>query len=139
MNKMSRTKAREFAFKLIFKYDFHKDAKENIEEFLSSFLKENEVISQKNYIETIFLKFIEHQTEIDKFITENAKKWTMKSISSVGLALLRLGISEILYMPEIPTEVSVNEATNLSNRYQGKECASFVNGILGTFEKKSKL
>ena len=58
------------------------------------------------------------------------------SIGAVSLAILRLGVFEMLYMDDLPLPVSVNEASNLTREYAGEEAVSFVNGVLGSIQKQ---
>ncbi len=62
-------------------------------------------------------------------------------MSLVDLTILRLAVWEILYVPEVPGNVSISEAVELTERYSDPEDKPFVNGILGTilrdFEAKA--
>ena len=40
---------------------------------------------------------------------------------------------EILYMPDIPNKVAINEAVEIAKRYEDEDVVKFINGILGTF------
>lgn len=68
--------------------------------------------------------------EIDAMIRAMSKNWDFKRLSSVDRALLRLGVFELLYRPEIPAEVTLNECIELAKSYGTDESAGFVNGIL---------
>ena len=46
---------------------------------------------------------------------------------------MRLAMYEILYMPDIPNGASINEAVELTRKYETEDVARFVNGILGSF------
>ncbi|NLA72626.1 MAG: transcription antitermination factor NusB, partial [Clostridiales bacterium] len=52
---------------------------------------------------------------------------------------LRLAVCEMLYIEDIPTGVSINEAVELAKKYATPEDASFINGVLGTVAKKKEL
>lgn len=52
-------------------------------------------------------------------------------MSLVDLTILRLAVWEILYNPDVPANVSVSEALELTERYSDPEDKPFVNGILG--------
>ena len=59
--------------------------------------------------------------------------------SKATLAILRISVCEIYYFcEEVPASVSINEAVEFTKRYDSKESASFVNGILGTFVRSEK-
>ena len=69
--------------------------------------------------------------EIDGHIRENLKDWEMERVSKISIAVLRLSIFEILFMEDIPAEVSACEAVNLAKKYDSPSAGSFVNGVLG--------
>ena len=52
---------------------------------------------------------------------------------------MRLCIYEMLYMPDIPYNVSINEAVELCKSYNDEKAPAFVNGILNTVADKEGL
>ena len=78
----------------------------------------------------------EQQPEIDSIIENNAIGWKKDRISRVSLSLLRLALSEMLFMEEVPTNVSINEAVDLAKLYASQEDAAFINGVLGAAARK---
>lgn len=59
--------------------------------------------------------------------------------AAVTLTVLRLSFCELLYFPDIPVRVSINEAVELAKKYATEEDASYINGVLGTFVRKTPL
>ena len=57
-------------------------------------------------------------------------------ISLVASAIMRVAMFEIMYMPDIPHGVAINEAVNIAKNYEEPETAKFVNGILGSFARE---
>jgi N utilization substance protein B len=51
-------------------------------------------------------------------------------MSVVDRNVLRMAVYEILYLMDIPTSVTINEAIEIAKRYGTDESGSFVNGIL---------
>ena len=74
---------------------------------------------------------------IDEIIQENAIGWKINRISHVALAITRLAIYEMLYSHDISHAVAINEAVEIAKLYEGKDAASFINGILGSVSKKN--
>ena len=70
---------------------------------------------------------------LDAYIEKYAKGWRFERISLVASAIMRLAMYEIMYMPDIPHGVAINEAVELTRKYDEPETAKFVNGILGSF------
>ena len=92
----------------------------------------------RKYITEAFNGVLSHLDELDGIIGKTAKGWTTERMSLVDLTVLRLAVWEILYNPDIPDNVSVAEALELTERYSDPEDKPFVNGILGTVIREHK-
>ena len=46
---------------------------------------------------------------------------------------MRVTMYEILYMPDIPNKVAINEAVEIAKKYLDDDIVKFINGILGSF------
>lgn len=73
---------------------------------------------------------IAHLSEIDGRISEKSKHWSMARMARVDLNILRMAVFELLYRPDIPKNVTMNEAIEVAKRFGAEDSASFVNGIL---------
>lgn len=73
---------------------------------------------------------IAHLAEIDARIAEKSKHWSMARMARVDLNILRLAVFELLYRPDIPKNVTMNEAIEVAKKFGAEDSASFVNGIL---------
>lgn len=72
----------------------------------------------------------DHLDEVDKWIAEYARDWTIERMPALDRALLRMGIFELLHRPDVPTGVIISEAVELAQRYSTDESSRFVNGML---------
>jgi N utilization substance protein B len=70
--------------------------------------------------------------KIDNTIKRFAKNWTIDRMSRIDRNILRLSIYEILFHPEIPKNVIINEAIEIAKKFGNEESSSFINGILDT-------
>ena len=64
-----------------------------------------------------------------------ADNWRIDRIDRVTLTVLRIAACEIDYFPEIPVEISVNEALELARMFGESESVGFINGVLGKYAK----
>lgn len=128
---MTRKRAREEAFILIFEKVFNDCSPEEILEIAS----EARDLEPDDYINTVFSGVYDNLEEIDKEISNNAVGWKIERISKTALCILRLAIFEIKFMEDIPESVSINEAVEIAKKYATSEDASFINGILSTVVK----
>ena len=78
----------------------------------------------------LFEQVMKNLETIDNCITKVAQNWKLDRIAIVDKNILRMAICEIMYMPDIPMKVAINEAVELAKKYSTFESASFVNGIL---------
>ena len=76
--------------------------------------------------------------EIDKILDEASVGWTTERMSRTDLAILRLGVYELLFDENIPAGVAINEAVLLAKKFGGDDSSSFVNGILGKVQRQAE-
>ena len=126
---MTRRHAREQAFILIFEKSFHPEI--TVEELISMAV-EARYLQTDEFAVLLANTADERQPEIDSIIEKNAIGWKKDRISRVSLSLLRLALCEMLFIEEVPTNVSINEAVELAKLYASQEDAAFINGVLGT-------
>ena len=72
---------------------------------------------------------------IDKKIAENLKGWTLERLSKIDLAILRLACYEIIFLEDIPKNVSINEGIELAKKYSDDESRKFINGLLDSISQ----
>ena len=136
---MGRTKAREIAFQLLFQYEAQKlPAKEVLSLYFDELAEKAIDNVSREYITTILNGVEANLSYLDDKIEPNLRDWKKDRISRVALASLRLAIFEIDFMDDVPYGVAVDEAVSIAKRYEGEECANFVNGILGKFKTREK-
>ena len=124
---MNRKTARENAFILLFEKAIKID--ETYEEI---FLKATEVRSLEvdEYVKKVFFGNLENEKVIDTKIDECLVGWKKERVSFVAKALLKLATYELMFMEDIPVKVSINEAIELSKKYDDDKAYVFVNGVL---------
>jgi N utilization substance protein B len=71
-----------------------------------------------------------HQAEIDQLIEKHSHNWRLDRMSRIDRNVLRLGVFELKYRPDIPKKVSLNEAVELGKNFGTEESSAFVNGLL---------
>lgn len=71
-----------------------------------------------------------HVAELDAYISRFSEHWRLERMPLVDRNLLRLAIFELLYNPQVPPKVAINEAVDLAKRYGSDDSGAFVNGIL---------
>ena len=72
-----------------------------------------------------------HRQELDELIARHSKGWSLERIAPLERSIMRVALYEALHREDIPTEVAIDEAVELSKEYCGADAPGFVNGILG--------
>lgn len=142
---MTRNAAREIAVHLSYEMNFTDrpinsllDQRLTTESF-ASLAGEDEIYQeipnskQEEYIRRLVRGVHEHAAELDSYISKYAVGWNFSRIPLVASAIMRVAMYEILYMPDIPNGVSINEAVEIAKKYETAETVKFINGILGSF------
>ena len=84
----------------------------------------------KNYAIQLVEVFQKHHEEIDENIKKYAVGWDFERLVKMDKDILRIAISELLYIKETPMKVVVDEALELAKKYSTDDSSSFINGIL---------
>lgn len=79
---------------------------------------------------------LKHLDEIDEALENSSSHWELFRIGTVERNVLRLGYYELVYCPDVPPPVVLNEAVDLANYFSNSEAGRFVNGILDPINKK---
>lgn len=127
MAQLTRKEAREEAFRLLFETEFQKDA-DPAEVY--ALAKEDREFGENTYVKTVYFGVCEHLDEIDEIIMRHSNGWKTGRITPVSRSVIRLCIYEMLYMEDIPTAVSLNEAIELVKQFDDHKMKAFVNGLL---------
>ena len=78
----------------------------------------------------IVVGVLAHKRELDQLINQYAVEWTIDRMPVVDRNILRWAIFELLWIPEIPAKVTLNEAMELAKRFADDQARRFINGIL---------
>ena len=73
---------------------------------------------------------IKNRDLLDDKIKEKVTNWEMGRIAIIDRVLLRIGIAELLFFPDIPPKVSINEVIEIAKDYSTSNSGKFINGIL---------
>ncbi len=124
-----RTQARIFALQILFQADLTNDSINDIQERFWKSTKANEEI--KTFANILVEGTLEHLTKINLAIRKAAAiNWPVNRMPAVDRCLLRGATYEILYLADIPSAVSINEAIELSKKYSTEDSPKFINAVL---------
>jgi N utilization substance protein B len=123
-----RREGREAAVQFLFAHDLHAEhSPEEQEQFWSI---HNAKTSVRTYAEGLIKGTLAHLDEIDALIEPLLQNFRMERLANVDRNIIRLAIYELLYVPDVPAPVVINEAIEIAKNLGAGESGSFVNGIL---------
>ena len=84
----------------------------------------------KNYITSMFLNTINNDVEFMELINSRIQNWDMDRVALMDIIIIKMGLTELLYCPEIPVNVTLNEYVELAKEFSTQKSKLFVNGLL---------
>ena len=85
----------------------------------------------KNYILRIAKEFLANKDVIDAEIQKFSVGWNIDRLVKMDKDILRIAITELLFVKSTPLKVVIDEAVELAKKYSTEDSSSFINGILG--------
>ncbi len=86
--------------------------------------------SDREFARELFKRTIINNAEFDEVISLKTKNWDVERIALMDMIIMKMALTEILKLPDIPVKVSLNEYIELSKSYSTPKSNVFVNGIL---------
>jgi len=90
------------------------------------------------YTARLLSHIVRFREKLDDLIRIKAEKWEFHRIAMMDKLILRMGAAELLYFPDVPPKVSINEAIEIAKEYSTDNSGKFVNGILDSIHKDIK-
>jgi N utilization substance protein B len=129
-----RRDAREAAVQFLYQLDTHKP--DDVEKALEEFWRQNEEAQNvRDFANDLLRGTLGKKAEIDARIASLADNWDFERLAVVDRNILRLALYEMLFRPEIPPVVSINEAIEIAKKFSTAESGKFVNGLLDRVKK----
>jgi N utilization substance protein B len=137
--KMPRRLERIFAFKVLYGLCFSPAGSE--EELLRSLAlapERPEGLGEKleeTFAWQLTLGVWKNRAALDRRIGDLSQNWRLERMGKVELTLLRLALFELLFHPDTPPRVIINEAVEISKQFGGDMSRGFINGIMDAAAK----
>jgi len=123
-----RRSAREWVVQFLFQNDFNPGS---LEQALPEFWNgKNPDSKSKQFVEDLIHGALAHLQQIDELMQSYAEHWEIKRMNAVDRNVIRMALFEMLFRPDIPPVVSINEAVDIAKAFSSIESGKFVNGIL---------
>jgi N utilization substance protein B len=133
--KSRRRIIREKVLQILFAYEMNQDSLNfSMDELLGDISKN----ADKDFANNLIDRTLKHTIELDEMIKERVSNWEINRIALIDRILIRIGICELLYFPDIPPKVSINESIEIAKEYSTAGSAKFINGILDAILSREK-
>ncbi|HQR44727.1 MAG TPA: transcription antitermination factor NusB [Thermoanaerobaculia bacterium] len=123
-----RRKARELALQLLYQNDLAATPPEEMFRQTEEYLLARPDVQE--YAARLVTGTLERRDELDEKLSERSEHWRLGRMPAVDRNLLRLALYELLFEPETPAAVVINEAVEIAKKFSTPSSGSFVNGVL---------
>ena len=124
----TRRKSREIAVQILYQLEINEsDIEDAVSTYWDAYQPSTDLMEFSSHILHGVFK---HRKDIDTIIGKTSDHWSIRRMPAVDRSILRAAIFEILYCPDIPLKVSIDEAIELAKKFGSDKSSSFVNGIL---------
>ncbi|MCH7614375.1 MAG: transcription antitermination factor NusB [Nitrospinae bacterium] len=124
---LTRHSARELVLQILFQLDFHGTTEGWLDEFWA---QQRPSKSVREFANQIVSGVQAQQEELDRLIEHTSENWSLDRMPIVDRNILRQAIYELVWIPDIPAKVTVDEALQLAKSFADDDAKRFVNGIL---------
>lgn len=129
---MNRTEERKITFEILYTLPFN--PQKSCSDIIDTYIEANEYEQLSDYVVSTVNGVFDNLDFIDTKIKENIKTRKFERLDNVCLTAMRYAVYEMFYNNEVPQIVAINEAIELTKKYD-PELASFVHANLGTISK----
>lgn len=132
---MTRRQVREKVLQVLYAYEMTKDSIDQIKADQLSEIKDKE---DELFAHRLIKLVMDNEEHYDKLIKSIVDNWDIERIAILDHIIIKMCLSEFIYLEEIPTKVSMNEAIDLAKNFSTKNSGKFVNGILDSILMKMR-
>ncbi len=137
MSSTKRRRSREAAFQTLYAIHFTEQDLHQASTLIGS-VADDEIRSHDQFSAKLLETLDANRDHVDAVLAKALDRWSPERLSAPDRALLRLGVTELLYFDDIPPRATLNEYIELAKLYGDTESPRFVNGILDRVYRELK-
>jgi N utilization substance protein B len=123
-----RRRGRELALQVLYQAEMKGDVSTAALEFALSQITGS--TKAKEFGRRLAFGVVSHREDINRIIESSSENWRLDRMAKVDLIILQVATYELLFCPDIPMNVSIDEALEVGKRYGTEDSPPFINGIL---------
>ena len=127
-----RRKAREATMQALYALEINNGFPQDVLELCDDSFNNSE---NDIYTKELFNCVVEKKSWADDLISQCLENWEYGRVAILDKILLRMGVSEIYHIDDVPPKVSISEMVEIAKVYSTEDSSSFVNGILDKIYK----
>ncbi len=131
-----RRQAREWVVQFLFQTEFNPGELEDALEVFWNDEEKKPLERDRNYVNEVIHGVMDQQLKIDRTLKRYTDNWDVDRLGVLERTVLRVAVYEMLFRPDVPPVVSINEAIEIAKAYSDKKSARFVNGVLDRIQKE---
>ena len=130
----AKRQARQVVFELLYETEYHPES--TPEEIFALAVEDRDIDAENPYIQRVYFGIMSQKEELDALIGRHARGWKTNRLSRISRAVLRLGAYELAFMEGVPAPVAINEAVELSKKFDDPKARAFINGVLNAVKNE---
>lgn len=131
-----RSRSRGWALQALYAWEARRHDV-TLDETLRQFMIDRNISADsREYFRRLIQLIDENAAEIDDVLEAALRNWRLERLSVIDRNVLRIGAAELLYIPDVPERVAIQEAIILAEKYGTSESPRFVNGVLDALMRR---
>lgn len=123
-----RRRARELAVQVLFHLEFSPDDPAEVFDLICENFQAPESI--RDFSKRLVLGVCEKKERLDKAISQASRNWRIDRMTRLDRSILRLAVFEMMFVPDIPARVSLDEAVEIGKKFGSEDSGRYINGVL---------
>jgi N utilization substance protein B len=124
----TRRKGRELALQALYQIEMTGDPSAAALDLFLNHFEGN--AKAKEFARRLVSGVVSQSAALDQLIAKATENWTLDRLARVDFLILRMAGYELAFCPDIPANVSLDEAIEIGKRYGSEDSAAFINGVL---------
>ncbi len=129
-----RRQARELALQLLYQFELTRMSPDEMQPHFEGWGAAPEAV--RAFADELLRGTLSHLEDIDRELERQSEHFRLRRLAAVDRNILRMAFYELLYHPETPRAVVMDEAIEIAKKFGSEDSARFVNGVLDGFVRR---
>ena len=126
-----RTGTRQLLLQILYQHQLNQD---DLETLMNQSLKIKEFSRiDQDYYRILLAEVLENQSHIEEIISKYLDR-PIEQIDPIEKAIMWIAVSEILFHPDVPVSVVINEAVELAKLFGAEGSFQYVNAVIDAIQ-----